>query len=494
MERLLAEPALRGARVSVLVSREGGEEILDNRAARPMVPASSLKIVTAAAALAFWGPTHHFETPVLADGELGADGVLHGDLWLVGRGDPSLVSEQLWKLAEDLRLTGLREVRGSLGIDSTYFDDVRWHPDWGKGERRAYQAPVSAFTANYSSFRIEVAPGPQPGDPLRLDVAPRVPYFRVEPGGRTLARRGRLRLELAPNPDGTGETVRVVGSLRAGEEARTYWRSVSHPDAYAAAIVRAQLEAHGVKVRGATRFGTAPDGARELMRFKGESLGRIVWKLNKFSNNFIAEQLTKGLGAARFGAPGSWSKGRKALVESLEAVGGTEPGETLADGSGLSAHNRLSARTLVRLLRSTAKRFDYGPEFIASLPLGGLDGTLEDRLEGEDVTVRAKTGHLNGVSSLCGVVPTDTGEERLIFAVIVNGARASSEDVDAALDRFVVGLAAGIVGEDQGAVGAETLAKTFVAYTTGSARPPRMRRSIAPGPQLYAASALSQVR
>ena len=190
-----------------------------------------------------------------------------------------------------------------------------------------------------------------------------------------------------------------------------------------------------------------------LLNGVGVNVGQIVWKLNKFSNNFIAETLTKGLGAARYGPPGSWSKGREALLESLAAVGGTEPGETLADGSGLSPHNRLTARTLVRLLRSTARRFDYGPEFIASLPLGGLDGTLEDRLEGEELTVRAKTGHLNGVSSLCGVVPTVEGQERLVFAVIVNGARASSEDVDAALDRFVVGLAAGPGGEDQGAVG-----------------------------------------
>jgi D-alanyl-D-alanine carboxypeptidase/D-alanyl-D-alanine-endopeptidase (penicillin-binding protein 4) len=214
---------------------------------------------------------------------------------------------------------------------------------------------------------------------------------------------------------------------------------VVYPEAYAGQLLRAQLQAQGISVRGGTQIGTAPTDARELLRFQGETLGRIVWKLNKFSNNFIAENLTKSLGAVRFGAPGTWGKGRRALAEYLEGLGGLGPGEVIVEGSGLSPRNRLSPQSLVKVVRAAAQPFEWGPEFLASLPLGGLDGTLEDRLEQRVRPVRAKTGHLSGVAALCGMVPDSTGRV-LVFAVLVNGARGSAEAVDAALDSFVMGL------------------------------------------------------
>jgi D-alanyl-D-alanine carboxypeptidase/D-alanyl-D-alanine-endopeptidase (penicillin-binding protein 4) len=423
----------------LVVDLDHGKPVVAHDPTRALVPASAAKVVTAAAALEQWGPTFRFETPVLADGHLDGEGVLQGDLWIVGRGDPTLVSEQLWRLAEELRLQGLREVRGRLGIDSSYFDRVLWHPDWPTGTRRAYKAPVSAFAANYSSFRVEVSPAAEVGRPLRLLVAPAVPYFRVEAGGRTLERPGGLHVEVEPRPDGWGEVVRVRGSMGRSDETQTYWRSVVYPEAYAGQLLRAQLQAQGISVRGGTQIGTAPTDARELLRFQGETLGRIVWKLNKFSNNFIAENLTKSLGAVRYGAPGTWGKGRRALAEYLEGLGGLGPGEVIVEGSGLSPRNRLSPQSLVKVVRAAAQPFEWGPEFLASLPLGGLDGTLEDRLEQRARPVRAKTGHLSGVAALCGMVPDSTGRV-LVFAVLVNGARGSAEAVDAALDSFVMGL------------------------------------------------------
>jgi D-alanyl-D-alanine carboxypeptidase/D-alanyl-D-alanine-endopeptidase (penicillin-binding protein 4) len=270
-----------------------------------------------------------------------------------------------------------------------------------------------------------------------------VPYFRVEVGGRTLERPGNLHVEVEPRADGSGEVVRVRGSMQTSDESRTYWRSVVYPEEYAAQLLRLQLHAQGIIVRGGTQLGTAPSEAQELLRFRGETLGRIVWKLNKFSNNFIAEHLTKTLGAARYGTPGTWAKGRRALAESLESLGGLGPGETIVEGSGLSPRNRLSPASLVKVARAAALRFEWGPEFLASLPLGGLDGTLEDRMEEPAWPIRAKTGHLSGVAALCGIVPDATGR-LLVFAILVNGARGSVEDVDASLDSFVIGLGKGV--------------------------------------------------
>ncbi len=107
----------------------------------------------------------------------------------------------------------------------------------------------------------------------------------------------------------------------------------------------------------------------------------------------------------------------------------------VVDGSGLSPRNRISAATLVEIIRSASSRFGSGPEFLASLPLGGLDGTLEDRMEAGDVPVRAKTGHLRRVASLSGLVPTPSGQ--VVFSVLINGARGSDAEVDVALDGFI---------------------------------------------------------
>jgi D-alanyl-D-alanine carboxypeptidase/D-alanyl-D-alanine-endopeptidase (penicillin-binding protein 4) len=436
---LLANRALRGAHVGVEVSDlETGTRLVARDADLPLVPASNQKLIVASAALARWGPAHHFETPLHTEGTLDPSGVLEGTLWVVGRGDPSLVSEVLWRMAEEVRLRGISEIRGGIAVDVSYFDGERFHPDWGPISGRAYQAPVGAFAANYSSFRVDVSPARQRGDPALLRVAPAASYLRIASDARSLPRADRLVIDLQPLPDGSGELVRARGTFPLGADARTFWRSVRFPELYAASILRAHLEAQGVTVRGATRIGSLPPGTRQLLRFQGESLGRLVRDLNKFSNNFIAEQLTKILGAEASGAPGSWREGALALEAHLRSIGLATDALVIADGSGLSPRNRVPASALVSVLRSATRRFDYGPEFLASLPIGGLDGTLQRRLDAS-TPLRGKTGHLSHVGSLSGVV-ADDGGRRLAFAVLVNGARGGGFSVDAAIDDFLVRL------------------------------------------------------
>lgn len=440
LRSLLRSPALRGARVGVVVEHLGsGERLLARHADRALVPASNQKVVVAAAALSRWGPAHRFETPVYTAGPLD-DGVLDGTLWIEGRGDPGLVSEALWRLAEEIALRGVREIRGGIGIDVGYFDGARTHPDWEPVSARAYHAPSSAFAANYSSFRVEVEGAAQPGQPVIARVAPAIPYFGLRAEAITLDGRGALAVERAPLANGQGELVHVSGVFPVDREPRTYWRSVSLPEHYAGAVLRAQLEAQGIRVRGPVRIGTVPADAEELLRFRGERLDTLVHRLNKYSNNFIAEQLTRLLGAEAYGPPASWSKGARFLHEYLRSLGVDVRQLVIADGSGLSPRNRLSPAVLVRVIRESSRSFVYGPEFLASLPLGGLDGTLEDRMNGDTATVRGKTGHLRHVSSLCGVLPGSAGGGMLSFAVIVNGARGNALEVDEAIDGFVAAL------------------------------------------------------
>lgn len=441
LDRLLRSAALRGARVGVVVEElDTGRRLVEHAADAALVPASNQKLLIASAALAHWGPSHRFQTPVLLQGEL-VDGVLDGALWIVGQGDPSLVSESLWKLAEEVRLRGIREIRGGIGIDSTRFDGPYFHPDWQPVSSRAYYAPTSAWSVNYSSFRIDVAPGTRVGEPAEVRLAPAIPYFRALSDAPTLRGGGKLSLEIDVLPDGTGESVRVSGSVSKDREPATFWRAVALPERYAAALLRAQLEAQGISVGKRVRFEAVPADARELFRFAGEPIALQVRLLDKYSNNFVAEQLTKLLGADRYGAPGNWEKGVRALGEHLSSVGAVSAGTVIADGSGLSPRNRIAASTLASLIRASARSFGYGPEFLASLPLGGRDGTLESRMGDIAVPVRGKTGHLQRVASLSGVTQNSEGQ-LMVFALIVNGARGSSLDVDAAIDAFITSLGA----------------------------------------------------
>ncbi|HTO53510.1 MAG TPA: D-alanyl-D-alanine carboxypeptidase/D-alanyl-D-alanine-endopeptidase [Myxococcota bacterium] len=435
LAQFLRAPALRGARVGVVVEDlASGERLAEHLPDGDLVPASNQKLLISAASLEHWGPAHRFETPILVEGEI-ADGVLDGTLWIVGQGDPSLVSETLWKLAEEIRLAGVREIKGGLGVDASRFDALHFHPDWEPVSSRAYYAPVSALSANYSSFRVDVVPGEKVGAPVSLRLAPSLTYFRSAADAITLRGGGQLVLDVDVLPDGTGESVRVSGAVSADRPASTYWRAVALPERYAASLLRAQLEAQGVRVAPRVRIGNAPPEARELLRFKGEPLSLQVRLLEKFSNNFVAEQLTKILGAELYGAPGTWEKGTRAITAYLAASGISDPGQVIADGSGLSPRNRVAPATLVQVIRRAAARFDFGPEYLAALPIGGREGTLEDRMDGGAVQIRAKTGHLQRVAALTGVVPGEH-DSRRVFSILVNGARGDSEGVDQAIDAF----------------------------------------------------------
>jgi D-alanyl-D-alanine carboxypeptidase/D-alanyl-D-alanine-endopeptidase (penicillin-binding protein 4) len=435
LAEFLRAPALRGARVGVVVEDlASGQRLAEHQADVDLVPASNQKLLISAASLERWGPAHRFETPVLVEGAI-SDGVLDGTLWIVGQGDPSLVSETLWKLAEEIRLQGIREIKGGIGVDASRFDAQRFHPDWEPVSSRAYYAPVGALSANYSSFRVDVVPGEHVGAPVELRLAPALPYFKSSADAVTLRGGGQLILDIDVLPDGTGESVRVSGAVSADRPTSTYWRAVALPERYAAALLRAQLEAQGVRVAPRVRIGPVPADARELLRFSGEPLSLQVRLLEKFSNNFVAEQLTKMLGAEEYGAPGTWEKGTRALAAYLEAAGIADPASAIADGSGLSPRNRIAPATLAAVIRRGAQRFDSGPEFLSALPIGGREGTLEDRMQNGAVPIRAKTGHLRRVAALSGVVPGPNGETR-VFSILVNGARGDAEGVDAAIDAF----------------------------------------------------------
>lgn len=436
LERALAARGFRGGVVSMLVvDRASGVEVFARNPDALLAPASAQKVLTAVAALATFGPSHRFVTTVRASRPIGDDGAV-GDLFVSG-GDPALTSELWWRLAADLRVLGLRAVRGDLVLDDSLFDEQRWHPSWGPPSPRAFHAPVSALSANYGAYRVRVVPGAKPGAPLSVAIDPPVPYLRLVNQGATGKARSKrtLAVERAPGPG--YESVVVTGHLPAGAEPEEVWRSVSDPLAYAASVLRVSLEANGITVTGQARRGAAAPGAATLLESEGQPLQQIATLFLKYSNNFIAECLLRwlalGPAPAATAPPASWAAGAEALRARLAGLGVPLGAARLLDGSGLSRENRISARILVETLRRGEALFDAGPELLGGLPLAGLDGTLRRRASGVRGRVRAKTGHLDGVSSLAGFARSDRGRE-FVFAVLANDLRQGDSAALAAMD------------------------------------------------------------
>jgi D-alanyl-D-alanine carboxypeptidase/D-alanyl-D-alanine-endopeptidase (penicillin-binding protein 4) len=455
LDRVLQLPGIRGAKVSALVVVEATGEVLYSREPdRPLIPASNVKILTALVSLDAFGPTHQIETRVLSDGPPDGAGKV-GNLYLIGGGDPAVNSEDWWRLAADLRNAGLRRVAGDLVLDDTALDRVRWHPTVRGRSSRAYHAPVGALTANYGSFAVTVRPGKKVGDPVIVNIDPPVSYLTLSNLGTTIPAKRRRTLVVDRSAGSGFEQVEVRGSLRVGDEPKTYYRSVLNPTRYAGSVMQMQLQSLGVEIAGEIRVAKAPEDAFELHVHKGRPLAEIIRLFVKYSNNAIAETLVKNLGAMASGGVGTWQEGAPEMRRRLIALGLDPQSFQLVDGSGLSYENRVTARALVRALMLAGRSFRIGPEVISALPISARDGTLEKRAEGSIDRVRAKTGLLNQVTALSGFAEVPLGQvgnkgdvtlRRVVFSIMVNGYRHTDEAAMDAVDEFVSVLTGGGAG------------------------------------------------
>ena len=441
LARTLEQGGLEGAQIAALVVRASDGATLYERAPdRQLIPASNAKVLTALASLDAFGPTHRFETHIATSQPLDAAGATQ-DLYVVGGGDPSLTSEDYWRMAAELREAGLTAVRGNVVVDDGLFDPMRSHPSVKGVSSRAYHAPVGALNANYGSFTVTVEPGEAVGARAIARITPPVDYFELSNQGSTLARKRRRTLVVDRARGKNGEVVSIRGGMRSGDKRKAYYRSVLDPDRYAGHVLAMQLEAVGITVEGAVVRGRLRDDAEPLHRFEGKPVLEIVQLFMKYSNNGIAESLVKNLGVLATGGVGSWSSGMPELHRRLHALGVPAASFSLVDGSGLSYENRVSPRALVAAVRAGRSDFRFAPEFEMAFPIAGRDGTLDERAEGARDRVRAKTGLLNNVTGLSGYALA--GDEEVIFSVLVNGARHGDKAAMDGVDQFVTVLSEG---------------------------------------------------
>ncbi|MBM4380215.1 MAG: D-alanyl-D-alanine carboxypeptidase/D-alanyl-D-alanine-endopeptidase [Deltaproteobacteria bacterium] len=441
LENVLERTPMGQARTGLLVqSLEDGAEVFSHRADDLFNPASNVKLFTAAAALHLLGPAHRFETAFLSGAPLknGRAGVLY----VRGRGDPTLTTERLHGVASELFHAGLREV-GDITCDDTWFEQDGRPPGFDQEDGdRTYLSPPGALSLNANAVNVYLRGGEVPGRPATVEVEPPAALFEVSAEVRT-APPGVRRLNVLAEPARDAVRLLVRGEAPPGEVV-SLSRKVDLPALYTGHAFRRVLEARGIKVKGRVRLGAVPAGAKLLHAAESEPLDAVLRRLNKHSSNFVAEMLLRALSAAAGEQPGTTAGGVRQVEAFLEQEVGLRRGTyVLRNGSGLNDANRFSPRQVLAMLRWVHGRFSTLPEFLASLPVAGRDGTLRSRMEGTAAAgnVRAKTGTLSHVSALAGYLVT-AGGEPLAFSFVVNDYEGRAGPVVGALDALCAAVAA----------------------------------------------------
>ncbi|MCG7335185.1 D-alanyl-D-alanine carboxypeptidase/D-alanyl-D-alanine-endopeptidase [Sporosarcina sp. ACRSM] len=449
VDKLLKDPRLQGATTAISVRHAvSGEVIYAHQGNTRVHPASVMKLFTGAAVLETLGEDHRFKTELYMDGKI-QNGVLDGDLYLKGLGDPTLMMKDLKAFAAELKAKGVRTINGQIFGDDSWYDQVRLSQDLNWSDEPFYTgAQVSALTLSPNedydagTVIVEVQPGKKSGQAGKIRMVPANSYLTIVNNTKTVAKKGKKNIQVE-RQHGTN-TVIVSGTIPIGASKARSWSSVWEPTDYAVNVFKHVLEDQGIAVSPASKVGssTVPKGAVLVADKSSIPLKELLIPFIKLSNNGHAEVLVKEMGRLPGGA-GSWEKGLAVMDNQLASMGLDTKNMQLRDGSGMSHKNLVTANEVTHLLY-VARSKPWYPTFLQALPVAGHDerligGTLRNRMKGTAAAgnVRAKTGALNGVTALSGYIETKEGET-LIFSIMINN--YLSESIHEVVDGIVVAL------------------------------------------------------
>ncbi len=417
LDRIRRQFGLKSALGVLVNSVDSGETLYAHNPQRKFIPASGMKLATIGASLHYLGPNYQFETRFLIDGPF-VDGVVNGNLYIYGTGDPSLTRRDMDFIVRNLAAAGLKEIQGNIILDDSFFDDQLRGPASYDDILKKGLPIQSALSYNFNLVELRARPS-SPG--ITADLHDEgYGYFDVL-NRVTTATRGRpwLRIQKLRH-----DRVLVRGRVIQGDEEEQLGTFVApDPTTYFASAFLGKLRENGILAPGAiVRDRIAGKKLDTLYVHRSARLVEVIAAMGKYSNNFTAEQLLKSLGAHRWGPPGGFESGSRAVSEYLVGLGFSKDDFDVEDGSGLSYDNHLSAAILVRILEDLYQTPELRTDFICSLALGGVDGTLRHRFlnEAHMGRIMAKTGSLAGVSSLSGFAFSES-HGPLVFSIVTNG-------------------------------------------------------------------------
>jgi serine-type D-Ala-D-Ala carboxypeptidase/endopeptidase (penicillin-binding protein 4) len=455
---LSAAPVDKGEWGLLVVDAESGAILYEKNADNFFLPASNMKILTTALALDTLGPEYRFRTAVETAGLLTVEGKLSGDLILVGRGDPNLSNRKfpyetkeefdgpperaLAELADVIAARGVKEIAGDVVGDDSYFPRERYPGGWEIDDMAwEYGAAVSAIVVNDNTVTVTLTPGEKPGDPVTVAIAPATQEFVVRNEVTTIGAKEKEDLRLTREPG--GDSVVLSGVLPARSAPRKLALGVQEPALQAANMLAHLLRERGIRIGGKVRAVHEPDAGEAPRTVLAEHvsipLKDSVKLVNKISQNLHTEVLlrTAARQQGRWATPEDLQKFPTAFYEKA----GIRDGDVIqTDGSGLSRHDLVTPRAFVALLEYAQKQ-TWFPAFLDSLPLAGLDGTLNERMKEPPLAgkIHAKTGSVTHVRTLSGYAETPGGR-KLIFSFLSNNQGGKNHEVHVALDGLCLAM------------------------------------------------------
>jgi serine-type D-Ala-D-Ala carboxypeptidase/endopeptidase (penicillin-binding protein 4) len=432
--QLLAAQNLPSSALSfVIVDPDTGRVVMSHNPDTPRSPASTIKTVTTFAALDMLGPAFVWQTRAW----------LHdGDLYLQGGGDPYITLERWWSFVQGLRAQGLNSIAGDIVIDNSAFSLPKDDPGAFDGRpNRTYNVVPDALMVNFQSIefslaantethRVDIIASPAP---VNLEVDNHIRYAAGRCGGSS----ARVDFEVA-----SPQWDRVVfsGALSPHCAERTFARVLLQPTTYAFGTFVALWRQSGGQFEGKLRIEPTPADAKALYSFDSLSLAEIVRLTNKHSSNLMARHLLLTLGKERYGNPATLEKGATAIADWSREKGFDLGGVDIDNGSGLSRSTHITVLQMAKIL-CAAYHSPFAPEYLASFPLAGMDGTLRSRMKNSPAgAIRLKTGHLDSVSGVAGFVTSSSGKT-FVLVSLVNNVRAdfgAAEPVHAALAAWIL--------------------------------------------------------
>lgn len=402
-----------------------GKIIFSKNSDRTFVPASNLKLFTAFVGLYYLGPDFRFKTQILTNNKTIKDGQLDGNLYFRFTGDPDLSVADLKQMIVKLKQMGIHRINGNVYIDDSAYGPASMGPGWMWDDAdRCFSAPISANILNQNCVDIKIKPGAKPGVPLHVKSYTANEFITLKNKTTTKPEKyKKCSVRLKAKSD--NEYI-LSGCLPVGASARTLSISLQDPDDFVSSALGKLLYKNGVQVGGEVIEAKNFQHLTLLVEHKSAKLTDLVNTMLKESDNLISDSLFKKIGARYYHAPGTWKNGSKALKTILSGQLAVDMNNSvLADGSGLSRYNLVTPNQIVSLL-NTAYHKPVANQFIHSLPVAGVDGTLKYRMRAPGLAnkIKAKTGTMASVTALSGYIYTSRNHV-LAFSILINGIAGS---------------------------------------------------------------------
>ena len=459
IQEVLAKPELSSAMVGIkVVSLDNGRVLFEENATKLLRPASNMKLYTVAAALDRLSPEYRFSTSVYADARPDAAGVVHGNLTIYGRGDPSIAArfnngdyvKGIDDLAARIVAAGVKRVEGDIVGDESYFVGPKYGSGWNWEDLTWYYgAEITPLTVNDNALDLFIKPGAAIGQPALITTGPPDPLLTIVNKVTTAAKGSKREFSIHR---GLGEnTITITGSIPLEDRGYTGGIGISHPGLLFVYMLRSSLAQKGVTITGASRLSTSLNAVQtEIATLQSPPFSVIAAQTLKPSQNLYTELILRTLGKVAPPPPPittsnlpqtSDELGLEAVKTFLKTVGLRPEALVLDDGSGLSRNDMITAEASVQLLTFMSKH-RYATVFRDALPIGGVDGTLRNRFKGTPAenNVRAKTGSLSSAASLGGYMTT-AGGEKLAFSIMVNNYPRDFDPRSSCIDPIAVLLA-----------------------------------------------------